>query len=338
MQNLLNCEDRKTVYYGFQGRLRSEFPSQIIADITEVCNLECIHCPHTEFATSEHYAARHLDTDLNAKMVDEVREYGEGITQYIRYASNGEPLLHPHAYEMIEYAVKYSGVYVTLTTNGTAMNESNIQRLLNSGIHMIDISIDAFTNETYSKVRLNGNLNRTRANVLRLIEMIKKSRATTRVVVSFVEQPLNRLERGSFETYWKDQGVDYVVIRRLHSCSGAKGELASHMRNENESKLRRPCLYPWERVVLNAMGVLIFCPADWFHGSPIKDYRETTIRETWQGEFYERLLRAHLNNDFSEFGFCEQCPDWKSTSWPWEDRSYSDMIQEIQKDEQIGNQ
>ncbi len=333
MQNILNCDDRKTGHYGFQGRLRPEFPSQIIADITEVCNLACIHCPHTEFAGSDQYAARQLDPELNAKMVDEIRERGQGITQYIRYASNGEPLLHPHAYEMIEYAVRYSGVYVTLTTNGTAMNESNIQRLLNSGIHMIDISIDAFTNETYSRVRLNGNLNRTRANVLRLIEMIKKSRAATKVVVSFVEQPLNRLERDSFETYWKDHGVDYVVIRRLHSCSGAKGELASHMRNKGSSKPRRPCLYPWERVVLNASGFLTFCPADWFHGSPIKDYRETTIRETWQGEFYERLRRAHLTNDYSEFAFCAQCPDWMATSWPHEDRSYSDMIQEFRNDE-----
>jgi hypothetical protein len=35
--------------YGFYGRLKAEFPSQIIVDLSEVCYLECIHCPHPEF-------------------------------------------------------------------------------------------------------------------------------------------------------------------------------------------------------------------------------------------------------------------------------------------------
>ena len=33
----------------FGGRLTAAFPSQIVMDITEICNLECVHCPHTDF-------------------------------------------------------------------------------------------------------------------------------------------------------------------------------------------------------------------------------------------------------------------------------------------------
>jgi len=81
--------------YGFGGRLTDGFPSQVIVDVTEVCNLECIHCPHPEFKKSEYYATRYLDPALNAKIVDEVKERGVGQTQYIRYSSEGEPLVHP---------------------------------------------------------------------------------------------------------------------------------------------------------------------------------------------------------------------------------------------------
>jgi molybdenum cofactor biosynthesis enzyme MoaA len=66
-----------TTKYDFQGRLKAEFPSQIIVDATEVCNLECIHCPHPEFKRSEHYATRYLDVSIHTKMVDEVRQYGQ---------------------------------------------------------------------------------------------------------------------------------------------------------------------------------------------------------------------------------------------------------------------
>ncbi len=322
--------DPSPTAYGFYGRLKAEFPSQLLVDATEICNLACIHCPHPTFKKSHHYDGRSVSPELNAKLVDEVRDHGKGHTLYIRYASNGEPLTHPHIYEMLEYAKEHSGVLVTLTTNGKLMTEPRIERLLAAKIDVIDISLDAFSPEVYAKVRVGGNLLVTRANVLRLIALIREQRASTKVVVSYVEQPLNRHETESFDKFWKDAGANYVVVRRLHSCSGAKEELAAARRVENEATgARRPCLYPWERIVLNARGDLAFCPSDWVHGSFVADYRTTTIKEVWQGEFYRRLRDAHLRNDYSCHGFCGQCPDWKSTRWPDEGRSYANMIEEF---------
>lgn len=315
--------------YGFGGRLDAEFPSQVLMDITEVCNLACTHCPHPAFAKSEHYSGRHLDPALNDKMVEEVRQHGQGRTQYIRYAANGEPLVHPNGYDMIETAVRHSGVYVTLTTNGKIMNEVRTQRLLEAGVHLIDISIDAFTPETYAKIRVKGNLEVTRGNVLRLLRWVRESKSKTRVVVSFVEQPGNRHEAADFESYWKQQGADYVVIRRLHSCSGAIAGLAEQRRESIAAQARRPCLYPWERIAVNARGDLAFCPSDWVHGSRIADYRATTIRETWQGPFYAALRAAHRGGDYSAHGFCGACPDWEATRWPHQGRSYADMVEDF---------
>ncbi len=221
------------IEYGFHDRLHAEFPSQVIVDITEVCNLACIHCPHPEFKKSEHYSARYLEPELNAKLVDEVAKSGGGKTQYIRYSSEGEPLIHPHGYEMIEYAVRNSGVFVTLTTNGTIMNEKRTRRLLDGGVHMIDISIDAHTPETYAKVRVNGDLDVTKSNVIKLITWIRESGVATKVVVSFIEQAENTHESANFKTFWDNAGADYVVIRRLHSAAGAVAGIAQQMRDEN---------------------------------------------------------------------------------------------------------
>jgi len=324
-------DQKPAVRYGFYDRLRAAFPSQVIVDATEVCNLACIHCPHPTFKQSEHYKGRFLDPTLNRKLVDEVREYGRGAAQYIRYTGEGEPLTHPQGYDLIEYAVNHSGVFVTLTTNGTIMNERRTRRLLESGVHMIDISIDAFTPETYAKIRVNGDLNVTRAHVLNLIDWVKVAGSPTKVVVSYIEQPHNQNETRDFETYWKEQGADYVVIRRLHSGAGAVTQIASLMRQENTVEARYPCLYPWERIVLNPLGELVFCPQDWVHGAVVSDYRETTIRDIWQSEFYRELRRAHLENEFSRHPFCGQCPDWRQTRWPDEGRSYADLVQELKE-------
>ena len=315
--------------YGFYDRLNDKFPSQIIVDVTEVCNLACIHCPHPSFKKSEHYTKRYLDVALHKKMVDEVQEYGIGATQYIRYTSNGEPLVHPKIYDMLEYAVLHSGVFVTLTTNGTILNEKRIEKLLTSGLHVIDISIDAHTQKTYGIVRVNGDLAVTHANIKKLLEIKRRTNAKTRIVVSYVEQPENMHETELFETYWNEQGIDGVVIRRLHSAAGGVQSIASTMHESQFTEERYPCLYPWERTLINPRGELAFCPQDWVHGSVVGNYQNVSVRDLWSGDIYKALREAHLNNDFSCHEYCGQCPDWAQTRWPGEGRSYADLVQEL---------
>lgn len=319
------------VKYGFYDRLTAEFPSQIIIDTTEFCNLACIHCPHPAFKVSEYYSGSSLDPELNAKAVDEVRTHGRGRTQYIRYTGSGETMIHPHFFKMLAYATAHSGVLVTVTTNGVSLKKSRTEKLLETGVDMVDISIDAYSPETYAKIRVNGDLNVTRANVLRLIEMSRQRGGRTKIVVSYIEQPQNAHETKDFEAYWKANGAEYVVIRRLHSAAGGVINTAAIMRKENAKSPRRPCLYPWERIVVTPRGFLSFCPADWSHGATVVDYRNTTIYETWQSEFYQKLREAHLSNDYSNHKFCGQCPDWKATRWPGEGLSYANMIEKFKE-------
>ena len=319
--------------YGFYGRLSPDFPSQVIIDTTELCNLACIHCPHPDFKQSSHYSGRSQSPELNQKMVDEIREYGKGITQYIRYTGEGEPLLHRYIYDMMGYAVKNSGTMVTLTTNGTLLTEPRIEKILDMGIHVIDISTDAFKEDTYATIRVHGDLKIVRQNIINLIRKNKENGSKTKIILSFIEQPQNAGEGPLFEQFWKDQGADYVVVRRLHSGAGAVKDLASVLALEDAHKERTPCLYPWERIILNPRGELVFCPQDWVHGSVVANYAETTVREVWKSEFYKNLREAHLCNKFGDHKFCGDCPDWKQTRWPDEGRSYADMIEEFKKKE-----
>lgn len=233
---------------------------------------------------------------------------------------------------MLSYAAKNAGCSVTFTTNGTLMNEAHVERLVYSGVDVVDISLDAFRPETYAIVRAKGNLEITRTNVLRLIEAAQANGSRPKVVVSFIEQPLNAMETDDFEKYWREHGADYVVVRRLHSGAGMLEKEAAQMRSSNEGKTRRPCTYPWERIVLNPRGCLSFCPADWIHASTVADYRTTTIGETWRGNEMNKVREAHLTNDYSRHQLCGQCPDWAATRWPSEGRSYRDMIEDFKKD------
>lgn len=318
--------------YGFGGRLSETFPSQVIIDVTELCNLACTHCPHPAFRRSPHYGGRSLDPALNTKAIAEVAAAGPGIVRQVRYTSEGEPLLNPAVFAMLGEAVAHAGTFVSITTNGTLLTPDRVDRLIATGVHLVDISLDALTPETYARIRVKGDLTGTRAGVQRLIRAARASGCPTRIIVSYIEQPENAHETAGFERYWHDAGAHDVAIRRLHSASGAIAAVADRLRARGAALDRRPCVFPWDRVVLKPRGVLSFCPADWTHGSSLADYRATTIAELWQGRRYAALRLAHLTNDYRGHEFCAQCPDWQETRWPDEGPSYATLVERLRED------
>lgn len=323
--------------YGFQKHLSSVFPSQIIIDATQFCNLACVHCPHPNFIKTDAYSGAHLDLDLHKKLIDEVATDGHGICQYLRYTANGETLIHPKFDEMIEYAGKYSKTKINVTTNGVLLTEKKAKKLLEAGVNVFDISLDAYSDETYEKVRVKGDLSKVRPNVLNLIKLIKEGNYNAKLVVSFVEQPLNKHETKLFEDFWNEAGAHFVVVRNLHSAAGAKDGIKSKMNESFQNIQRKPCLYPWERLVLTPEGDLGFCPAGWTGESHFAKFKDTTIKEAWQGEFMNKLREAHLTNNYEGFEFCKQCPDWVHTKWPDETgKNYSDMMAELVPSDLLG--
>jgi pyruvate-formate lyase-activating enzyme len=317
--------------YGFGGRLSAQFPSQVIIDVTELCNLSCTHCPHPAFKQSEHYAGRSLSFELSSKAVTEVATAGRGHVEYVRFASDGEPLLTRSIYRMMADAVERSGTFVSLTTNGTLLTPPRVEELIGTGINLVDISIDAFSAKTYSEIRVRGDLAVTRGNVQRLIQRVRESGSRMRIAVSYIEQPGNLHETADFERFWTDAGAHSVAIRRLHSASGAVIPVAELMRKKAATQERRPCVYPWERVVVTPRATLAFCPSDWTGGSSLVDYNTTTIAEVWQGRQYAALRRAHLSNDYRAHAFCGQCPDWQETRWPGEGATYATLVADLKE-------
>lgn len=315
--------------YGFYDRLKEEFPSQIIVDINDTCNYECIHCPNAKIKAEGRITGKRLSKELNRKMVDEVAKYGVGITQQIRYASDGEPFLHPEIMEILEYAICKSGTMVSVTTNGSLLDDEKMLRLQKMGLGLIDFSLDAYHDETYSEIRRNGDLKIVRQNVLKMLEIREKIQSKTKIVVSFVLQEKNEAEKEEFTKYWEGKGVDWVIIRKLHTAGGA---IENEIKIDDREKIY-PCVYLWERIVLDHKGQLSYCPANWESNRIIcQDYSKASIKDIWNGEEYRKLRNEHLTNCFSEDNSCKNCKDRFLTIWPKQgELAYGDMISAFQQ-------
>ena len=43
-------------------------------DVTEYCNLECIHCPHPVFSGSDLWTGAQLNVDTHKKLINEIKK------------------------------------------------------------------------------------------------------------------------------------------------------------------------------------------------------------------------------------------------------------------------
>lgn len=316
--------------YTFSERLPQEFPSQIVVDITERCNLACVHCSHSDFTKHPHYTGCDMAESIHNKLIEEAATDGKGYLRYLRYTAMGEPLLHPLIYTFLAKAKLTAGTPITLTTNGILLGNEEAHLLLETGVDIVDISLDAFSPATYSAVRRGGSRERAYKNVLHFLDLRAKENSHTKIVTSFIDQPLNHEEVEVFRRFWLDHGADDVIIRRLHSQAGEKSEIAQGLHLAEQGKERRPCLYPWERLCVGPTGCIGYCPANWNFQSEFASLATTTIREAWQGGFMKTLRQEHLTNCFGE-NQCRNCPDSAQTRWPHEGRSYADMVADFMK-------
>jgi heme d1 biosynthesis radical SAM protein NirJ len=106
----------------------------VIWNLVRRCNLTCKHC----YSIS---ADKDFPNELNTEQVFSVMEDLKQFRVPVLILSGGEPLLRPDIFDIAHHA-KEMGFYTALSTNGTLIDESNIDRIDAVGFDYLGISID----------------------------------------------------------------------------------------------------------------------------------------------------------------------------------------------------
>jgi len=106
----------------------------VVWNITRRCNLKCIHCYSDSDAKS--YPGE-LNWDQCVNVIDDLAQYG--IPALL--LSGGEPTIHPNFFELAGYA-RSKGLRLTLSTNGTLIDEEKASKIKDLGFSYVGISLD----------------------------------------------------------------------------------------------------------------------------------------------------------------------------------------------------
>ena len=115
-------------------------------ETTAGCNLECSHCRRLD--VSRDLMKSDMTTEQSLDFVSQLA----ALAKPILVLSGGEPLFRPDIFQIATHA-RDSGLPVALATNGTLIDESMAQRIVDAGIRRVAISIDGADEATHDRFR-----------------------------------------------------------------------------------------------------------------------------------------------------------------------------------------
>lgn len=128
-------------------------PLYVAWQITNECNLACMHC------IEESGPGKKFKDELDRDQVFSVLEQMMALEVPYLSFSGGEPMMHPHFYEMVDYVCS-RGSQLKIETNGHLLTAENAARLRELGVKAVQVSLDGATRPSFNKIRVLGELDR----------------------------------------------------------------------------------------------------------------------------------------------------------------------------------
>jgi radical SAM protein with 4Fe4S-binding SPASM domain len=274
-------------------QLLSNYPLQVDAELSNICNLKCPMC----FRRKKEYKGHgFMDMELFKKIVDEIK----GKVPALRLSLRGESTLHPKFVKFVEYAKKKNIKEVSFLTNGSQLTEKYFEEILVAGADWITISIDGL-GDGYEKIRQPLKFENTLKKIKNLKKIKKKHNTHLPVIkIQTVWPAISKNPQEYYNTFVKH--VDLIAFNPLIDYLGNDGsDIIEYIDNFF-------CPQHYQRLVIGADGYAIMCTNDEENTQHIGDAQKESIHEIWHGKRLSDIRKLHKKNEgFKEMQVCRKC-------------------------------
>lgn len=151
-------------------------------ETTRKCNLRCKHC-YTDAGVG---LEDELTVEEIKELIDELADMGVLSITF----TGGEPLMHPHIFELMEYAKK-KPLTVLLFTNGTLLTEEIVEKLKEMKVLNVSVSIDGPDSDTHDAFRsVKGSFEKT----IHGVNLLRKAGIPVRCSISVTKFNFNKIK------------------------------------------------------------------------------------------------------------------------------------------------
>ncbi len=290
------------------------FPRLVQLQTINACNAACVMCPYPVFKNV--FPRGRMDDALFDKLVDELARHPE-LSTFIPMLQN-EPMLDTKLFERIGRFKRATNgrVAVELVTNGSFLTEENVARMAESGLDLLDISLDALGKETFERVRVGLDYDRVMSGVERVIAARIPG---LEIFVRLVKVRDNVQEVKSFARHWRARGIP-VFIYAANNRAGSLAEFDAAVKLPDKAvplhhragrRLARAwlghCPAPFASTAILHNGDVLLCTHDWARAETLGNVRDATLAEIWNGDRMREIRRLIHARRYAEVPSCHGC-------------------------------
>jgi hypothetical protein len=149
-------------------------------------------------------------------IVAKIRAHTAGERFSLSFSGMGEPLLNPDIFRFIRHVS--TDAYTGFASNGSALTEANIQKLIEAGLDVIYVSFNGDDPVVYSRMMGGLSFDRVLANLRRSIQLTKGTRLQIKANISVTKANRDRLT--PLRSMLESEGVVSTTISMCHSRGG----------------------------------------------------------------------------------------------------------------------
>lgn len=302
----LRCQERQPL----QEILPLDTPFVVYIEPTNACNFRCQFCPtgDPDLLRQVGRPVATMKLDRFQKVVDDLREFPRKLKLLSLY-KDGEPLVHRQFPEMVRYA-RDAGVAerIWTKTNGSLLNPELNDRILDSGLDLICISVEGVSREAYKRI---ADVDIDYDGFRRNLEDLFRRRGRMDVYVKIADSGLTPEE---VEKFYADFGPisTHIAVENLMgwSYSGLK-DFTLGTKPETYDGLplvpKDICAYPFYVLAVNANGAVSVCGNDWSHHTSVGNAFDAPLRQIWNGPALHAFRMMMLEGRRCENRACADC-------------------------------
>lgn len=299
-------------------------PYILIVDPTNICNLKCPLCPTG--AGTQGRRRQLMKWDTFTRVIDELSPYAYEVNLH----NWGESILHPHVFDMIEYA-RSRNVATNMSAHFNTVSDEAIDGLVKSGLEYLCLSIDGASQESYSRYRVGGKLDKVLENARKLVKRKRElKRDTPYIEWQFIVFRHNAGEIAQARQMAADLGVDRFrlippgIAFEMTDTERLKREWFVPAGTEVEggfadfrSQHDEPCFYLYRSFTVNPDGQVAPCCIVYGEHNDFGSFMDEGFASIWNGPKY-RSARAQFrrNGVVTTPTVCDRCTWFKKPARP----------------------
>lgn len=254
----------------------------------------------------------YMSDDVVDALTENIKKFNIAAVRFIRW---GEPTMHPKYLEIME-KVKNAGALIHINTNGSLLDDVQIQKMIDIHLDSIKFSFQGADEGTYNEMREGGDYLKL-LNIVRKFHKIRGNREYPYIQISttLTGETLEQIEnfKADVAEYCDYYNIGYTKLNHLNVeemniSNDAKCKILFLQKQEKIKRVYRAvCAEAFNKLSINWNGDITLCCADYDNFMVVGNILDSDLKSIFNSKIANIYRETIANHQYGKIKCCADC-------------------------------